>query len=1322
MLATGLQSDVDYTITVVNVSDHAGNTISGRLEEVEGDPSIAFFVGTAPTGNEVIDTDGDGLLDHIELNGWPVIVVRTDGTTETTNVSSDPFNADTDGDGVPDAEERHAGSDPRSNDSDGDTLSDYDEWNIVYSNPVNQDTDSDGIQDGFEYSFFKTSPILADTDGDQIDDPTELAAGNRNPLIADLPSPDISIGNVNLQLDTRFTFTNEVGEVDTQSKTVEATLTQSEDDSFSSANETSTVNTITTSEEIAKSISVEVESGLPPSGTVSASLTSTVGTEQGSENGSTNSFGEESSRGSEEAYHDSLTVDVARDTRESISREVLGAAMKVDLRIANAGDIPFTISNLELTAQVQDPRDRRRLIPVASLTPENDSLGSINIGVLGDTDRGPFVFNSESVFPQEIQDLMKNPRGMIVQLANYDIVDEEGNNFAFSSQEVLDRTAGITFDLGDGRVESYRVAIASEHDENTGEPLGISMARALEIIGLKRFATIRDGGNGISESSAGGDDVQVVFPGTSVLDKGTLISVGADGVIDAATIVSGDDVLILADYETRPFAASESIIDGGDGIIGTVPESGDDVAAAGATLNAQIAPGGLIVEAGVDGIITTVPRGDDTLSSAGVVDGGNGIVDTVANGSDDYFADESAALNASVSPGELIIRSGDDGLITTEPEGDDIKVSRGVESKVLRRFRDVEASDTEFKFWVLYSSNDTTGVDLDDFRLRSGEQYDFALVQDQDLDGVLAREEYLYGTSDTSPNSDACDPNLLLEEQPACDSISDFDEIRTGWRVQLKTSPQSYRVYPNPNEGDSDRDGLTDDVELACGLDPRQRDTDFDGLNDREEIFGIRVTGPDDVGVAMESVRFSDPSHVPFFITRYIGDTPMPQSPPYNPDLAPDFVEHELSDACIAAVGVEGFATDPLDADTDNDFVSDFDELSLGLHPNDKNDGGGFHDDDGDGLPNNQEIIGKTIVFNNGESAFCQSSPNRADTDGDKLPDLLEDFLGSNPCEADTDGDGILDTDEYKNGGAVCVGNPPVAVAHPELPTLCPTFLDKPVEDYNAFVSACNEAEFCDVATIEGSGTFGLENEQQLGTNLNHFDTDGDGHFDGDELIPGQRRVASSNVVSNITDPRFTGILSSGFADITSAFDPDSDDDGLLDGAEIYTYSSNPSNAFSDSDDFVLNDGQEVAVGRDPAFNDKRVTITPISLSGSISTPSVFNSVSGSLGIVDSDFGASCRSLGNTPSVFSFSWVNCQSVTRILREGGPSYNIGLFGTYTRSFAIGGVADSAGCSGSLGVSYANATGGTLNTSECDFGSFNGAPRTMRATFTIDLNLD
>jgi hypothetical protein len=284
---------------------------------------------------------------------------------------------------------------------------------------------------------------LFDTDGDQLPDFEEVIAGNRNPLISDLPQPRIRIGNVDLQLDVRFAFTDQEGQERTSSESVSTRLVQSEDETYTTSDESSTKSTLEVSS------TLEVEVSFPKGGGVKSSLGITAGMERGS----TNTFGTESSESSEEAYEESLSTSETVDISKSVTRTVEGASLKTDITIENVSDIPFTISNIELSVQTQDPRNRRRLIPVASLVPENPSFDSVNIGALGDPGRGPFVFSAlaDSVFPEQIERLLKSPRGMVVNLANFDITDEAGRNFVFASQDVLDRTAGINIDFGDGR-------------------------------------------------------------------------------------------------------------------------------------------------------------------------------------------------------------------------------------------------------------------------------------------------------------------------------------------------------------------------------------------------------------------------------------------------------------------------------------------------------------------------------------------------------------------------------------------------------------------------------------------------------------------------------------------------------------------------------------------------------------------------------------------------------------------------------------------------------------------------------------------------------
>lgn len=108
-------------------------------------------------------------------------------------------------------------------------------------------------------------------------------------------------------------------------------------------------------------------------------------------------------------------------------------------------------------------------------------------------------------------------------------------------------------------------------------------------------------------------------------------------------------------------------------------------------------------------------------------------------------------------------------------------------------------------------------------------------------------------------------------------------------------------------------------------------------------------------------------------------------------------------------------ATDPNDADTDDDGMPDGWEAEHGLDPLDPADAA--LDADGDGLTNFQEYQ-------------LDTDPNDADTDGDGMPDGWETAHGfdpSDPADAalDADGDGISNLQEYR------LGRDPLAPAVP---------------------------------------------------------------------------------------------------------------------------------------------------------------------------------------------------------------------------------------------------------------------------------------------------
>jgi hypothetical protein len=122
--------------------------------------------------------------------------------------------------------------------------------------------------------------------------------------------------------------------------------------------------------------------------------------------------------------------------------------------------------------------------------------------------------------------------------------------------------------------------------------------------------------------------------------------------------------------------------------------------------------------------------------------------------------------------------------------------------------------------WTVLGSNGLNmgGVDVENILIKSGTEVRLILSRDADTDGLLESEEYFYGSSDTTKDSDG-------------DGLTDFDEVRTGWTVTV-VGKTARKVYPSPKVTDSDGDSLTDAIEKTKGTNPLLNDTDSDGILD----------------------------------------------------------------------------------------------------------------------------------------------------------------------------------------------------------------------------------------------------------------------------------------------------------------------------------------------------------------------------------------------------------------------------------------------------------------------------------------------------------
>jgi M6 family metalloprotease-like protein len=102
-------------------------------------------------------------------------------------------------------------------------------------------------------------------------------------------------------------------------------------------------------------------------------------------------------------------------------------------------------------------------------------------------------------------------------------------------------------------------------------------------------------------------------------------------------------------------------------------------------------------------------------------------------------------------------------------------------------------------------------------------------------------------------------------------------------------------------------------------------------------------------------------------------------------------------DGLIDREEVGKYGTNPLDPDTDHDWLADAEEIRMGTDPLNP-------DSDNDGLKDGREIQ-------------LGTDPNKSDTDGDGLKDGEEvNRYGTNPLKSDTDDDGLLDGREIQFG------------------------------------------------------------------------------------------------------------------------------------------------------------------------------------------------------------------------------------------------------------------------------------------------------------------
>ena len=944
-------SEMNYTLVVTGALDASGVAIS--LAD-RNQNNQAIFAGVGDSSQ--VDSDNDGLSDSQEQRGFTVRYQTLDGEWISEDVSSDPLNADTDGDGLNDIDEYTERTHPRLADTDRDQLGDGDEAYKFGSDPLKQDTDGDGLHD-FEELNFGTSLVLADTDGDQFRDYTELFERNRNPRIADIPLPKVEVESLTAAIDVRYTSTEFNGESRTSEETFSTTRSR---ESGSSDTTTNTVN-----------IGAGWGDGSPgATGNVLPSLFQRLWVAANYEDQQESS----SYYANLNEFNNSSASSFASETTSEITRDVVAGRITVAVNFSTLSDVAFTLRDIELSLIVRDNKNPDAYKPIATLLPINTDL-EVNIGPLA-ASRGPILFHADAPIPSEIEAIMKNPTPYAVEVANYNLVDENQRNFAYSSQEVNERTATLAIVYNDGQTakEQHRIATSGLFDLATGAQLGVSLDAALK--GLQLYP-VDDAGKTVAEieissqPSPAGDGA--LLPGEVYLNRsysitnGQLTRVRSTQVQMESGQPKGYDSWVLLNNNGRaiPMAdLSTTYLKQGETYLLTYTR---DVDGDGLTLAEEILLGTKDTQCDTDG---------DTLSDYREVYG-RPIP---------YFL----AGNQNAPRAQL----------------KDL-CEYGAQYPIY------DATTPEFYTWRI-------GIfENSDVSIRSYRAYSNPLIADSDDDGLDDGTEFAMRTrSDELPPVWYSDPLLKDTDD---DGLNDAKESELGSDLNIR---------------DSDGDGLTDGLEVALENDPldgtdasRVNDQDNDGLIDRFEDSGaINACGYSYFytgNFKPASTSDQDGDGLPDVWEYYLCTNPF--SADTDGDKLSDFdewnhsstVDYENTDSNLT-FNAQRFAQAKAACDYAKNCnlksaINGKESLKLGTNPL-------ADDTDGDNLKDSEELDGWQVWLeeytSDGRVApyNVTSDPLIADADGDGLNDGEEYKAKTDPNKKDTDGDGRDDAKDRGDG------------------------------------------------------------------------------------------------------------------------------------------------------------------------------------------------------------------------------------------------------------------------------------------------------------------
>jgi len=1117
-----------------------------------------------------MDTDDDGLTDGQEvgiaapptLDTNPAIFVADADPGTTT----DPSDKDTDDGGVADGIEDSnlngrldAGeidpNDPLDDaaliDSDGDGISDVDENTIWGTDPFDADTDDDGLWDGEEVNGF-TDALLADTDGDLLQDGTEMGRTEGHPTDTNpsifIPDADPSTVTDPLDQDTDDDGliegdedANRNGAVDVTD--TDATLFDSDGDLLGDGME---LGVVTPPADTDLGIFVP---DADPTTTTDPKDDDTDddglkdGTEDANQDGETiNTIGDSGTPGSGETDPNDFDTDRDQlsDGLESGRAEPEGTG--TDMGVFRPDTDPATTT---------DPLDRDTDnggiddgIEDRDLDGDVDTLESDPNNAADDLF---FVDSDDDGLPDGVEDSNQNG---IVDPGETDPNDADTDDDGLGDGvevtgfgAIYGATDPLNVDTdGDGVMDG------TEEGLTTGTP-DTNAAIFVPDADPSTTTDPRDA-DFDDDGLADGNDEDINFDGA--VDAGetdpTQIDTDGDGLQDGTELgltngISPDTDPRVFQPDVDPLTTTDPVDDDSDddGLVDGAEDSNNDGAwqafVGGSDSQGYGETDAQNADSDQDGIQDgterglTAPRGLDTDLAVFVPDADPATTtdprDTDSDNGSVPDGSEDINSNGAIDPGEIDPNDPLDDLTILDSDGDGLADAQ----------EDINQNGIHEPWETDFLDADTDDDGLDDGREVTGAGIPTGVVVDPlnpdtdndglqdglelgEVDGHPTDTDPAVFTPDTDPSTTTLPDDEDTDDDGLFDGIEDMDGDGA---VDVDET--------DPNLWDTDADFIGDGVEVGVGdadpsttTDPLDDDTDDDGLLDGNEDL--------DRDGAFDGI---------------IGDTGTPGGPetdPNNPDTDADALFDGLERGLENPEGMDTdlgifrpdvdptTTTDPADLDTDNGGVPDGTEDTNKngrvdvdeIDPNDPLDDLALLDSDGDGLSDLDE------------TTTTMTDPYDADTDDDGLIDSTEvfgnaeltPFGATNPLLFDTDGDGL--------GDGMEVG---LISGHPEDTS---TGVFQPDRDPLTMTDP-NDDDTDDDCLMDGTEDANQDGRLDPGE-IDPFQVDTDG-----DLVQDGTEVGAFQPEGDDTD----GFICQLDQDPMSTTDPlmdDTDRDGILDGIE----------------------------------------------------------------------------------------------------------------------------------------------------------------------------